>query len=165
MSFYFRKAGEPGALPLALMRALTLLVLAAYPAGGIVMLVQPERVMADIAGFGLIVLALIGAALIAPSWLQRIVGEQAKHLDDFELDLRRRANAVAYQIFTVLTLLGLLYMGVASDSTRLALWTPSTFDHWNAIIWGAILFAFVLPTTVLAWIAPAPVQDEEAGEA
>jgi hypothetical protein len=77
------------------------------------------------------------------------------------MDLRRLANAVAYQIFAGLTLIGLLYMGVATSAERITLWTPSVFDHWEAIIWGALLYAFILPTTVLAWIAPAPMSEED----
>ncbi|MEQ8433788.1 MAG: hypothetical protein RIA71_06065 [Oceanicaulis sp.] len=166
MSFYYRKAGKPAHMSRVMMRGLTGFALAAYPAGAILQLVMPDApepglFLAEIAGLGLIVLALMALALIAPSSLQRIVGEQTKHLDEFELELRRRANALAYQIFSVLTLLALFYFGVASDSERLNLWMPSGFDHWNAIMWGAILYAFILPTAVLAWIAPAPVCEED----
>ncbi|MGJ3233054.1 MAG: hypothetical protein ACFE0P_14785 [Oceanicaulis sp.] len=169
MSFYYRKAGsKPWNVPRAMMRVLTLAALTAYPAGAITMLVFPDDtpapglLMGEIAGLGLILAALACFAVIAPSSLQRIVGEQAKHLDEFELDLRRRANAMAYQIFAGLTLLGLIYFGIAMDGEEgYRFWAPSTFDHWNAIIWGAILYAFVLPTAVLAWIAPAPVAEEE----
>jgi hypothetical protein len=52
-------------------------------------------------------------------------------------------------------------MGVASSAERVSLWTPSTFDHWNAIIWGALLYAFFLPAAVLAWTAPAPVSEAD----
>ena len=134
------------------MRALTGFVLLAYPAGAVVQLVMPDTtpepglVAGEIAGFALILLALLAFAFIAPSSLQRIVGEQSKHLDEFEMELRRRANALAYQIFSALTLVGLLYFGIASDSERLPLWMPGSFDHWNAIMWAAILYAFVLPT-------------------
>jgi hypothetical protein len=167
MSFYWRKSEKPYQLGQTAMRALTTFVLLAYPAGAIMQLVMPENaprhslLMVEIGGLGLMILALLALVLIAPSSLQRIVGEEVKHLDEFELDLRRRANAMAYQIFTVLTLLALLYFGVASDAGRLDLWMPDAFDHWNAIIWGAILYAFVLPTAVLSWIAPAPVCEEE----
>lgn len=165
--FYYRKSENPAQISPWMMRGLTGFGLLAYPAGAIIQLVMPDTtpepglVMGEIAGFGLILLALLAFAFIAPSSLQRIVGEQAGKLDEFELDMRRRANAMAYQIFTVLTFLGLLYFGIASDSERLNLWMPSSFDHWNAIIWAAILYAFVLPTAVLAWIAPAPVLEDE----
>jgi len=151
------------------MRALTGFVLLAYPAGAVIQLVMPDTtpqpglLALEIAGFGLILLALLAFVFIAPSSLQRIVGEQTRHLDEFEMDLRRRANALAYQIFSALTLVGLLYFGIASDSERLNLWMPNSFDHWNAIMWAAILYAFVLPTAVLAWIAPTPVHEEEYG--
>lgn len=47
------------------------------------------------------------------------------------------------------------------DGGRLNLWTPSTYDHWNAIFWGAMLYAFTLPTAWLAWAGPAPLCDAE----
>ncbi|MEQ8404626.1 MAG: hypothetical protein RKE49_05975 [Oceanicaulis sp.] len=169
MSFYYRKAGgKPWVVRRGAMRLLTATALLAYPAGCLTLLLAPDTTPepsltgGEIAGFGLFLLAIASFAVIAPSSFQRIVAEEAKHLDEFEMDLRRRANAMAYQIFTALTLLGLIYLGIASDSeARIAFWTPSTFDHWNAIIWGAILYAFVLPTAVLAWVAPAPVREED----
>ena len=168
MSFYYRRAdGKPVNLPIFVMRLLTTLALAAYPAGCLLMLLAPgateasDLVLGEIGGFALILVALLSFGLVAVSSLQRIVGEQTKHLDEFEMDLRRRGNAVAYQLFAGLTLLGLLYLGVATSAERVSLWTPSTFDHWNAVIWGALLYAFILPTTVLAWIAPAPVAEED----
>lgn len=165
--FYYRKSESQAQMSPWVMRGLTGFVLLAYPAGAILQLVMPDTTpepgltLGEIAGFGLILLALLAFAFIAPSSLQRIIGEQTEKLDEFELEMRRRANAMAYQIFTVLTLLGLLYFGIASDSQRLNLWMPSSFDHWIAIIWGTILFAFVLPTAVLAWIAPAPVLEDD----
>ena len=165
--FYYRKSQKPMHVSRWMMRGLTGFVLLAYPAGAIIQLIMPDTTPepgltpGEIADYGLIVLALLAFAFIAPSSLQRIVGEQTKNLDEFELDMRRRANALAYQMFTMLTLVGLLYFGIASDSERLDLWMPSSFDHWNAIIWAAILYAFVLPTAVLAWIAPAPVCEED----
>lgn len=168
MSFFYRgPRGEAPRRSPALMRLATGAVLILYPAGCLVRLVwggappTGASVIADIAGLGLILAALLAFALVAPSSLQRIVGEQASALDEFELDLRRRANAFAYQVFAALTLLGLIYMAIASDAERLTLWTPSNFDHWNALIWGALLLCFVLPTAYLAWTAPAPIADEE----
>lgn len=157
MSIYYRKAdGTPVDLPVFVMRLLTTLALAAYPAGCVVMLLAPDTteasdlVIGEIGGFALILIALLSFGLVVVSSLQRIVGEQTKLLDEFEMDLRRRANAMAYQLFAGLTLVGLLYLGVASSAERVSLWMPASFDHWNAIIWGALLYAFILPTTVLA---------------
>lgn len=168
MSFFYRgpKGDAPRRSP-ALMRLSTGAVLVLYPAGCLVRLVwggapaTEASVIADMVGLGLILAALAAFAIVAPSSLQRIVGEQAGALDEFELDLRRRANAFAYQVFAALTLLGLIYMAVASDAGRFALWTPGSSDHWNALIWGALLVCFVLPTAYLAWTAPAPIADEE----
>lgn len=167
MSFYYRKAGgKPWALPRSLIRLVTFAALVAYPAGCLTMVLAPDTTpepgltAGEIAGFVFFGLALACVAVIAPSSLQRIVGEEADRLDEFELDLRRRANAIAYQVFTGLTLAALVYLGIASDFGIGGLWTPSSFDEWNAVIWGALLYAFVLPTAVLAWIAPAPVGED-----
>lgn len=167
MSFYYRKAGgKPFAVPPSLMRLVTLAALAAYPAGCLAVALAPETTPGSglaagaIAGYALFGLALTCFVVIAPSSLQRIVGEEASRLDEFELDLRRRANAMAYQIFTGLTLTALIYLAIASDGAGDRFWTPTGFDQWNAVIWGALLYAFVLPTAVLAWIAPAPVGED-----
>lgn len=146
------------------MRVATTLALAAYPLGCVLRLVlsdtspEPGLTVGEMAGFALILTSLAAFCFIAPSWLQRIVGEETRRLDEFELDLRRRAYAFSYQAFTGLTVLFAVYMGFAADqdgSGVMTLWTPTTFDHWSAIFWGAMLYAFILPTAWLSWVGPA----------
>jgi len=117
---------------------LTLVALAAYPAGAILRLAAPEtaagEMIALIGGFGLILLALIAAAMVMGSRLQRIVGEEAKQLDEMEMHLRHKALSWSYAVLSVVLMLALFYAGVATDG---GWWLPSTYDHWSGIFWGA----------------------------
>jgi len=136
---YYRSSSQtaPGghSIPTARLRALTTVPLLAYPAGCIIRLNAPEALIANIAGFALILLALFCVALIVPSYFQRIVGDEKQNLDEFEMDLRRRAYTAAYQGFSALALIFVMYVGIASDAQEKLpwLWTPSSFDHWNAV--------------------------------
>lgn len=167
MSFYVRSR-TGGLRSSGLLRLTTTLALAAYPAGGVLMIAGPAAGLSEAAsslgGYALIALSLLCFALIAPSYFQRIAGEQTRLLDERELDLRRRAYAFAYQGFTVLALLGVIYLAIATDThpgRRIELWTPHAYEHWNTIFWGVMLYAFVLPTAWLSWAAPAPIGEDE----
>lgn len=169
MFFYRGKSHATPKRSNTVMRLATLTALGAYPIGVTIQLVfpdttpQPGLTGGEIAGFGFIILALLAFCIIAPSHLQRIVGEEAKHLDEFEMDLRRKSYAFAYWVFSALAVLSVIYMGLAADmedSARFQLWTPTTYDHWNAVFWGAILYAVVLPTAYLAWAGPTPLDDD-----
>jgi hypothetical protein len=169
MFFYRGKTHTTPKRSNAVMRISTVVALAAYPIGGIIRLAFPDTTPepgltgGEIAGFGFMILSLAAFCVIAPSHLQRIVGEEAKHLDEFEMGLRRKSYAFAYWVLSAVVVLGALYMGLAVDSedgNLIRLWMPTTYDHWNAIFWGAILYAVVLPTTYLAWAGPAPLEDE-----
>ena len=173
MSIYFRtKSGSARPRSLPTMRMATSTVLLAYPLGALTMVLMPDTtpepglVIGEIIGFALILLALIAFTVIAPSQFQRITGEEGRQLDERELDLRRKAYTFAYQVFAGIVLVAIMYMGFADDllgSRGLVLWAPTTFDHWNAIFWGAAIYAFVLPTAYLSWTMPAPpVDDDEA---
>ncbi len=173
MFFYRGKTHHTPKRSTATMRIATLTALLAYPAGAIMQLVFPDMspepglTWGEGAGFALMILALAAFCVIAPSHLQRIVGEQAKHLDEFEMELRRKSYAFAYWVFAGMTVLAALYMGLAADSGGeglITLWAPTSYDHWNAILWGAVLYAIVLPTAYLAWAGPAPL-DEDPAEA
>lgn len=60
----------------------------------------------------------------------------------------------------------IFYLAVANDETRLTLWAPQSYEHWNTIFWGVLLYAFTLPTAYLAWTMPdlAPDLADEADE-
>ncbi|MEO0466251.1 MAG: hypothetical protein AAF216_06890 [Pseudomonadota bacterium] len=114
-------------------------------------------------GFVTILVALICFVLLMPSYLQRISGEEICLLDEFELDMRRRAHTFAHHLFGGMTLLGLFYMFLVTDAERLSgLWRPTTGDRWNSIFWGALLIVLTLPSAYLAWKMPTPLTDEPA---
>lgn len=171
MPFFYRgKSGAARQRSRATMRIVTLATLIGYPAGCVTQLIFPDTspepglTVGEAAGFALIGVSLLAFCFIAPSWLQRIVGEQTDCLDEFEMDLRRRAYTFSYSVFASLAVLFAIYMALSVDlaeSGKLQLWTPTTYDHWNAIFWGAMLYAFVLPTTWLAWAGPALLEDPE----
>lgn len=57
----------------------------------------------------------------------------------------------------MLVVLFAFYMEIGIDlqtQKGVLLWRPSTSGHWNAFIWGGLLYAFVLPTVHLAWTQP-----------
>lgn len=173
MTFFYRgPSGRIARRSTFGMRLASALALIAYPLGGAAVIAAPDAaetglVLGEAVWLGCLLLTIASLVWMAPSYLQRIAGDEAKNLDEFELDLRRRAYAFAYQAFAALTLAGLIYLASAldfMDGRGIELWRPQTFDHWNAIIWGTILYAFVLPTAYLAWAAPAPELEEE-GEA
>lgn len=171
MSFFYRsRSARIVERSPAVKRLATTIALAAYPAGALLMVLSPETgspaaVWGDIAGLVLIVVSLFAFATFAASRLQRIAGEEKGKLDEFEMELRHKARAFAYNVFTALVLLGVVYLGIASDmnaSGRAVLWVPQGYDHWNGVFWGVLLYAFVLPTAWLSWTLPAPPAGEDA---
>jgi hypothetical protein len=166
MSFYIRSAS--GRIPYRSRRSLcgaVILVLAGYPAGCLLQLAGGGRVP-DLIGLALVVVSAVAFFWLATSHVQRIAGEQASELDDLERDLRRRAFAFSYQVFTALMAAGVFYLAVANDDGRLTLWAPQTYAHWNAIFWGVLLYSFTLPSAWLAFTLPAPDDEDQdaAGE-
>lgn len=170
MTFYYRGPTERPA-PIRsdfAIRFATTLALLAYPAGCLVLLITPDATSESGQVFGealwlVLLLTALGAFVyIAPSYQQRIVGEQADRLDEFELQVRQRAYAFSYRAFSALSLIGLIYLALSFDiaqSMGVSLWRPVSSDHWNAIIWGALLYAFVLPTAYIGWTMKAPLAD------
>jgi hypothetical protein len=102
-----------------------------------------------LAGYSLILLALVAYAPLIGTSLQRIVGEETKLLDEYELRLRGRALSRAYAAFSGLALLLVIYAAIASDK---GLWVPSSYDAFNGLFWGVFLYASVIPTAVLSWM-------------
>ncbi len=152
------------------MRVFATAPLILYPAGCVLLLLINEREgfsWIELAGFSPILLSMICFIFILPSYFSRITTESGCKLDEYELDLRRRAMTFAYQAFGGLTLIGLMYVQIATDAaanpdSRLhGIWLPKTGDHWSAILWGAILCALLLPTTYLAWTTAPPLEEED----
>lgn len=142
-------------------RRLTVVALAAYPAGALTRLLAPETSTGDtvafLLGFGLILLSLAAAAPVVGSRLQRIVGEQATELDEMEMMLRHRALSWSYGLLSAALLLMLVYSGIATDAGA---WMPDSYEEWNGLFWGAFLYVILLPTARLAWTMDATEEEE-----
>jgi hypothetical protein len=137
-----------------------------YPIGCVARLLVGGRegfAWIELAAFSPILLGMICFALIAPTYFQRINSDSKSKLDEYEIDLRRRAHTFAYKVFATLVLLGVLYLSVVTDAEKLSwMWKPSTEDHWEALLWGVILYTMLLPTTYLAWTVSPPPEGGEA---
>jgi hypothetical protein len=79
-------------------------------------------------------------------------------LDERELLIKARANAVSGMTLSVTAMAGCFYMGFA---TFFPLWRPLTMLDW--IYLGLTLqnIAIVLPTLIASWLQPRPDADEE----
>ena len=129
-------------------RAASTASLILYPAGALTLALGPDTLGTSVAGYGMILGALIAFASIAGSSLQRVVAEETKQLDEYELQLRHRTISNAYVVMTVLTLLAVLYAAIATDKGG---WVPRSYDEFNGLFWGVFLYASALPTFCLAW--------------
>jgi hypothetical protein len=108
-------------------------------------------------GYSLILLALVAYAPLIGTSLQRIVGEETKLLDEYELRLRGRALSASYATFSAVALLLVLYAAIATDK---GLWMPSSYEAFNGLFWGVFLYASVIPTAVLSWMVDPTFGDE-----
>jgi hypothetical protein len=170
VSFYMRTAnGRTPRRSRTSMRLATGLILAGYPLGALLALnsgLAGEGSVSfalSLAGLAVIAVSVFAFFYIAPSYMQRIIGEQLCELDDLERDLRQKAYAFAYHVLTGLVATAIFYLAVANDDTRLTLWAPDSYTHWNTIFWGVLLYCFTLPTAYLAWTMP-DISDEFAEE-
>lgn len=152
MIYYRSSKNQPGAeLPARRVRQFTLISLLAYPAGAIMMVVGGAGAIGkalDIGGLALIVGAIFAAMPVIGSQVQRIVADDPRTLDEFEVGLRQRALGQAYAIFTGLALAAIFYCGLASD---FGWWLPRGYNAFNALFWGVFLYAVLLPAALLAW--------------
>lgn len=154
--------GTPTGPSLKTIRVLTLVALAAYPAGALIRTFAPETESGEwfalIAGYGLILLSLLAAAPVMGSRLQRIVADDGGNLDEMELQLRHRALSWSYNVAAGVFLTMLIYGAIASD---IGLWVPSGYDEWNGMFWGGFLYLTLLPTARLAWTMDAGDAEED----
>jgi hypothetical protein len=149
MMIFYRSAQGSRDVSIPLVRTLSTTSLVAYPAGALLLALGPDALATSLAGYGLILLALIAYAPLTGSSVQRIVGEETKLLDEYELRLRGRALSASYATFTGLALLLVLYAAIASDK---GLWVPDGYEAFNGVFWGIFLYASVLPTALLSWM-------------
>jgi hypothetical protein len=146
---YMRAANGPRDRSVAMVRTCTAASLLAYPCGALLLALGSDTLTTKLVGYGLILLALCAYAPLIGTSLQRIVGEETKLLDEYELRLRGRALSASYTAFSVLVLLLVVYAAVASDT---GLWVPTSYDAFNGLFWGVFLYASVLPTALLSWM-------------
>jgi hypothetical protein len=154
----YRSGHRGSEIGLGALRFLTFAALAAYPAGALI-LAWSDNPIASIAGFGLIAASLVCVAGVMGASLQRIVGEQASKLDEYELKLRARAMSAAYTCLSTILVVAVLYAAIASEK---GWWLPAGYDQYNGLFWGAFLYASMLPSAFLAWqVEPADVADRD----
>ena len=154
---YYRSKSGGAEVGLSTLRTLSLVSLVAYPAGALT-LAWGDGPLSAVLGYGAILMSLVAAAVIMSARLQRIVGEQPDKLDEYELKLRARAMWGAYTGLSVLLLIGIIYLAIASDA---GWWLPTTYDHFSGLFWGVFLYTSLLPSAVLAWqVDPADAAPE-----
>ncbi len=147
MIFYRSKSG-PKNLSVNKVRILSAASLVFYPVGALTHVLGPDAFATTLVAFALILMAFVAYWPVVSSSLQRIVSEETKMLDEFELRLRGRAMSLAYMTFTALTLIAVIYAALASERDG---WVPDSYDEFNGVFWGVLLYASVLPTAILSW--------------
>jgi hypothetical protein len=154
MLFYRSPATQAGAASPSLRttRTLTSLSLGCYPIGGVILAAggdgQGGLFLWEAAGLLLITIAVLCAAPVLGSRLQRIVGEEVKLLDEWELQQRHGAISSAYATLSAIVVASMFYAALASD---FGWWLPRSYDAFNMLFWGVFLYATLLPTVFLAW--------------
>lgn len=136
------------------LRVASVITLACYPAGAVLWGILPREGFgpAALTGLCLIVLSVIGFAVLSRSYFHRLVKGEAG-LDERELQIRNRAFKRSYRVFCAMTFFMLTYLYIAAGDAgeTVRLWTPDAKGHWNAILWGAFLYALALPSVFLVW--------------
>lgn len=145
----FYRASAPAApMTLRTARILSLAALLAYPAGALTVNFAGAALPGVALGYALVLVSLTSAAALINSPLQRIVGEVPDRLDEYEMQVRSRAMALSYNLFTALVLAAVIFAAIASDHGG---WVPTTYPQFNGLFWGAFLLATVLPVACLSW--------------
>jgi len=152
------------------LRIATTTALLAYPLGCVAFLILPNHL--EYVGGILLALACVGFAYTLPSYIHRVgimpqvlcLIDPTGQLDELESELRRRAQAFSYRVFSAIIVAGVFYMVVSSDMARDNVpggwWMPTVDDHWLAILFGVVFYVLLLPLLFLAWKLPNPVLEE-----
>ncbi|MDX2275719.1 MAG: hypothetical protein NW206_09745 [Hyphomonadaceae bacterium] len=156
---FIRSASRPFGrhLPRGVARGLVIALYTLYPIGCALQLVPDDNTASaalSITGLALVVAAIAAFVLLAGSSLQRQAQEEEAKLDERELAERNRAAYGAHAVFSGIVLLGVIYLMLSQDlvsSGKLSLWTPTAFEHWNALFWGFTMLALTLPAAFLAF--------------
>lgn len=156
---FYRSAHDTGPKPMrvSLVRWASVAALVTYPVGAVLGLIgdAQDNKAVWLAGMALTLCTIICFIAIVGTGVSRIAAEERKHLDPLELELRQKAYSRAYHVLGVVALIAVFYMQVAADmEAKFTLWRPTTSEHWQGVMWGALLYVFMLPTTLLAWSLP-----------
>ena len=123
MSFFYRKpdAAVDSRWNPTMMRVLTTAPLVLYPVGCVWRLLTGNVEGFDwgeLLAVSPLLLSLVCFVLVAPSYLQRLVGEQRAELDEFEMDLRRRAYTFSYHVLASIAIIGAFYLFLVTDAEK-----------------------------------------------
>lgn len=135
-----------------------LVVLAAMVVG-YVLLAQPVRPPFRLLMIG-IALFYGGylAAFILRIFGPRMVPTTSEPLDERELIVKARANALCGIILTALAMSGCFYMSLAD---LFGTWRPRDPNQWVALGLGLQACFMLLPTLIASWLQPRPPADDE----
>lgn len=141
-----------------------LVILAALVTGYAVMATSyPDLTMAQgrirdyFLGCALFYGAYIGAAFLRAIG-PRFTGSVHHQLDERELAIKARANAIAGMVLVGFVMLACFYMACADV---LNLWRPSDPMDWISLGFGIQASSMLLPTWIASWLQPRPDADEE----
>jgi len=98
---------------------------------------------------GLLALAVIGGAGGLYAYRHAMAQAPDSQLDERQVAVRDRAYLSAYRAFSGLVLVTLFVAGILPDILDRPL--AITFDTLLPVFWGALLYAFVLPSAIVAW--------------
>lgn len=136
-------------------RSAVIAVMAGYPLlvaawAGLPALGLPPVVWAIVVGaLGLVV--LLGSYAIW-SFRQRLAQAPDEELDERQIAVRDRAYLDSYRALAGLLVLGLLAATIVPDAIDRPV--QLTFETIQPVMWGAILYAIILPSAVVAWREP-----------
>lgn len=136
-------------------RALAALMFVGYPLGCLLRFVDNAAV--DAFGLALVGVSALAALRLFMSYPARVANSPVDALDERERDWQAQCYRSAFTCFAGLAVVAALYLQVAFD---FGLWLPSSEDHFEAIVWGSLLFGLGLPTATVAW-QQAPLDDAD----
>ena len=114
---------------------------------------------------GLIVGGLAIVTLVTWLFLYRFRASLAQapddRLDERQVQVRDRAYLDGYRIFAVLVVAGLLLLGILPQIAGHPV--ELSFQVVLPFLLGAILYAFLIPSAVVAWTEPEPVPEPLVG--
>lgn len=107
------------------------------------------------------VLALWHLVRATRPYSDEMAGTKPPVFDERQDMVRGRANVRAYQIFSGVATLWIVYQALATDLQRkFPVWLPSTWDEHQVVVWTTLLLALTLPAAIVAWTEPDPVEQD-----